>query len=107
VPVKVKVRTLVAFCESGDETEVWVPFCGAVVPLPEEEPLPEAVMEAVGRVRVGAVSPLVVLGIDVPVASAVPVKPVPVEMAASEENGQWKGTEEEASAPDEVGPGPW
>ena len=75
--------------------------------MPEDELLPDAVMEGAGRVRVGVASPLVVLGMDVPVASAVPVKPVPVEMAASEENGQWKGTEEEASAPDEVGTGPW
>jgi hypothetical protein len=107
VPVKVRVRTLVAFCEPGDETEVWVPFCEGAVPLPEEEPLPEAVMEAVGRVRVGAASSLVVLGMDVPVASAVSVKAVPVEVAASEENGQWKGMEEEEPVPDEVGPGPW
>ena len=48
-----------AFCESGDETEVWVPFCGGEVPLPEEdpspeeEPLPEAGVEADGRVTVG------------------------------------------------------
>lgn len=107
MPVKVKVNTLVAFCESGDETEVWVPFCEGAVPLPEEEPLPEAVMEADGRVRVGVVSPLVALGMNVPVASAVSVKAVPVETAASEENGQWKGMEEEASVLDEVGPGPW
>ena len=89
-----------AFCESGDETEVRVP-------LPEEEPLPDAVMEADGRVRVDVVSPLVLLGMNVPEASAVSVKPVPVETAASGEKGQWKGMEEEASVPDEVGPGPW
>jgi len=59
VPVRVRVRTPVAFCESGDETEVWVPFCGGEVPLPEEdpspeeEPLPEAGVEADGRVTVG------------------------------------------------------
>lgn len=107
VPVKVSVRTLVAFCESGREIEVWVPFCEGAVPLPEEEPLPEAVIEADGRVRVGVKLLVVVLRIDVPVASAVSVKPVPVEAAASEENGQWKGMEEEESVPDEVGPGPW
>jgi hypothetical protein len=77
------------------------------VPLPEEEPLPEAVMEADGRVRVGVASALVVLGTAVPVASAVSVKPVPVEKAVSEEKGQWKGVEVEESVPDEVGPGPW
>ena len=75
--------------------------------MPEEEPLPEAVMEGDGRLRVGVEPPLVVLGADVPVASAVSVKPVPVEKAVSEEKGQWKGMEEEESAPDEVGPGPW
>jgi hypothetical protein len=57
--------------------------------------------------RVGVASPLVVLGADVPVASAVSVKPVPVEKAVSEEKGQWKGMEEEESVADEVGPGPW
>jgi hypothetical protein len=77
------------------------------VPLPEEEPLPEAVMEADRRVRVGVASALVVLGTAVPVASAVSVKPVPVEKAVSEEKGQWKGVEVEESVPDEVGPGPW
>jgi hypothetical protein len=77
------------------------------VPLPEEEPLPEAVMEADGRVRVGVASALAVLGTAVPVASAVSVKPVPVEKAVSEEKGQWKGVEVEESVPDEVGPGPW
>jgi hypothetical protein len=107
VPVKVRVNTAVAFCESGDETEVWVPFCEGAVPLPEEEPLPEAVTEAGGRPRVGVASPLVVLGADVPVASAVSVKPVPVEKAVSGEKGQWKGMEEEESVADEVGPGPW
>jgi hypothetical protein len=107
VPVKVRVSTAVAFCESGDETEVCVPFCEAAVPLPGEELLPEAVMEAGGIPMVGVASPLVVLGADVPVASAVSVKPVPVEKAVSEEKGQWKGMEEEESAPDEVGPGPW
>ena len=107
MPVKVKVRTLVAFCESGDETEVWVPFCGAVVPLPEEEPLPEAVMEADGGVRVGVKLLLMVLRIDVPVASAVSVKAEPVEAGTFEEKGQWKRMEEEDSVPDEVGPGPW
>ena len=96
-----------AFCESGDETEVWVPFCEGAVLLLEEESLPEAVTEADGRARVGVVSPLVVLGMDVPVASAVSVRAVPMETAASEENGQWKGMEEEGSVPDEVGPGPW
>jgi hypothetical protein len=75
--------------------------------LPEEEPLPEAVMEADRRVRVGVASALVVLGTAVPVASAVSVKPVPVEKAVSEEKGQWKGVEVEESVPDEVGPGPW
>lgn len=75
--------------------------------MPEEEPLPEAVMEADGGVRVGVKLLLMVLRIDVPVASAVSVKPVPVEAAASEENGQWKGIEEEEPVPDEVGPGPW
>jgi hypothetical protein len=34
----------VAFCESGDEIEVWVPF--EAVLFPAEEPLPEAVAEA-------------------------------------------------------------
>jgi len=82
-------------------------FCEGAVPLPEEEPLPEAVVEADGRARVGVASPLVVLGMDVPVASAVSVKPVPVETGTFEEKGQWKGMEEEESAPDEVGPGPW
>jgi hypothetical protein len=100
VPVKVRVKTAVAFCESGEETEVWVP-------LPEEEPLPEAVMEADGRARVGVALPLVVLGTDVPVASAVSVRAVPVEAGTSEEKGQWKGMEVEESVPDEVGPGPW
>ena len=47
------MKTAVAFCESGDETEVWVPFCEGAVPLPEEEPLPEAGVEADGRVTVG------------------------------------------------------
>jgi hypothetical protein len=84
-----------------------VPLCGGAVPLPEEEPLPEAVMEADGRVRVGVASALAVLGTAVPVASAVSVKPVPVEKAVSEEKGQWKGVEVEESVPDEVGPGPW
>ena len=107
VPVKVRVRTLVAFCESGDETEVWVPFCEDAVPLPEGEPLLEAVAEVEGRGSVSVASPLVLLGIDDPVASAVSVKAVPVETAASEEKGQWKGMEEEASVPGEVGPGPW
>jgi hypothetical protein len=46
----------------------------------------------------------VVLGRDVPVASAVLVRAGPVE---SEEKGQWKGMEEEAPVPGEVGPGPW
>jgi hypothetical protein len=69
--------------------------------------LPEAVMEADRRVRVGVASALVVLGTAVPVASAVSVKPVPVEKAVSEEKGQWKGVEVEESVPDEVGPGPW
>jgi hypothetical protein len=77
------------------------------VPLPEEEPLPEAVMEADRRVRVGVASALVVLGTAVPVASAVSVKPVPVEKTVSEEKGQWKGMEVEESVPHEVGPGPW
>jgi hypothetical protein len=36
----------VAFCESGDEIEVWVPF--EAVLFPEEEPFPEAVAEADG-----------------------------------------------------------
>jgi hypothetical protein len=112
VPVKVRVKTAVAFCESGEETEVWVPFCEGAVPLPEEEPLPEAVMEADGRARVGVALPLVVLGTDVPVASAVSVRAVsvravPVEAGTSEEKGQWKGMEVEESFPDEVGPGPW
>lgn len=84
-----------AFCESGDEVEVCVPFCGGAVSLPEEEPLLEAVAEADERVR---------LGREEPVASAVLVRAVPV---ASEENGQWKGMEEEGSVPKEVGPGPW
>jgi hypothetical protein len=78
-----------------------------VVSLPEEEPLPEAVTEADGRVRVGVALLLAPPGRDVPVASAVSVKPVPVEMAGFEEKGQWKGMEEEASVPDKVGPGPW
>jgi hypothetical protein len=51
------------------------------------------------------VSLLVVLGRDVPVASAVLVRAVPVE---SEEKGQWKGMEEEeVPVPGGVGPGPW
>ena len=56
--------------------------------MPEDELLPDAVMEGAGRVRVGVASPLVVLGMDVPVASAVSVKPVPIETAGSEEKGQ-------------------
>ena len=65
-----------------------------------------AVAEADRRVRVSEVSSLV--DIDVPVAApAVSVKTVPLETADSEEKGQWKGMEEEASVPDEVGPGPW
>jgi hypothetical protein len=36
----------VAFCESGDETEVCVPF--EAVLFPDEEPLPDAVAEADG-----------------------------------------------------------
>jgi hypothetical protein len=51
-------------------------------------------------------SPLVVLGREVPVASAVLVRTEPVEGAVSEK-GQWKGMEEEAPVPGEVGPGPW
>ena len=82
-------------------------FCKGAVPLPEEEPLPEAVAEADGRVRLGALSSLVVLGNDVPVASAVSVKAVPVAEAESEEKGQWKGMEEKVPVPEEVGPGPW
>ena len=107
MPVKVRVKTPVAFCESGDETEVSVPFCEGAVLLPEEEPLPEAVAEADGRARLGVLLSLVVLGIDVPVASAVSVKAVPVVEAESEEKGQWKGMEEDVPVPEEVGPGPW
>jgi hypothetical protein len=44
------------------------------------------------------------VGGDVPVASAVLVRAGPVE---SKEKGQWKGMEEEAPVPGEVGPGPW
>jgi hypothetical protein len=36
----------VAFCESGDEIEVCVPF--EAVLFPEDEPLPDAVAEADG-----------------------------------------------------------
>jgi hypothetical protein len=57
-------------------------------------------------VRVCVASPLVVLGREVPVASAVLVRAEPVEGAVSEK-GQWKGMEEEAPVPGEVGPGPW
>lgn len=81
-----------------------MPFCGGAVLLPEDEPLPEVDAEADGRVRVSVMEPLVVLGRDEPVASAVLVRAVPV---ASEEKGQWKGMEEEGSVPEEVGPGPW
>lgn len=77
------------------------------MPLPEEELLPEAVMEGAGRVKVGVEPPLVVLGADVPVASAVSVNPVPVETAVSEEKGQWEGMEEEVPVGRETGPGPW
>ena len=107
VLVKVRVSTAVAFCESGDETKVWVPFCEGAVPLPDEEPLPEAVMDADGIARVGVALLLVLLGMDVPAASAVSVKAEPVEAGTFEEKGQWKGMEEEDSVPDEVGPGPW
>ena len=96
-----------AFCESGDETEVWVPFCEGAVLLLEEESLPEAVTEADGRAGGGEEAPRVVPGMDVPVAPAVSVRAAPKETAASEENGQWKGMEEEGSVTDEVGPGPW
>jgi hypothetical protein len=51
------------------------------------------------------VPPLMVLGRDVPVASAVLVRAEPVEGAVSEK-GQWKGIEE-APVPGDVGPGPW
>lgn len=88
MPVKVRLSTAEAFWESGDETEVSVPLCEDAVPLPEVEPLPEAMMDAGGRPRVGVASLLVVLGADVPLASAVSVKPVPVEKAVSEEKGQ-------------------
>jgi hypothetical protein len=88
VPVKVRVRTPVAFCESGEETEVWVPFCEDAVLLPAEESLPEAVVEAGGSLKVSVVAPPVVLGMTVPVASAVSVKAVPVAEAESDENGQ-------------------
>lgn len=61
------------------------------------ELLPEPVSEAEGSVAM-----LVVLGMEVPVAASAVLVSVEVE------KGQWKGTEEEeASAPDEVGPGPW
>ena len=77
------------------------------MPLPEDELLPDAVMEGAGRVRMGVASPLVVLGMDVPVASAVSVNPVPVDTGTSEEKGQWKGIEEEVPVGRETGPGPW
>jgi hypothetical protein len=48
----------------------------------------------------------VVLGREVPVASAVLARAEPVEGAVTEK-GQWKGMEDEAPVPGEVGPGPW
>jgi hypothetical protein len=75
------VRTPVAFWESGEETEVWVLFCEDPVLLPDEEPLPVAVAEAGGSLKVSVVSLVEVLERDVPVASAVSVKAVPVAEA--------------------------
>lgn len=52
-PVRVRLYVLVAFCKSGDESEVWVPFCVAEVPLPaepEDVKLMETVPVADGKV---------------------------------------------------------
>lgn len=87
-PVKVQVITPVPFRSSGDGNQVEIPvrFHEDVVLLPAN----------------GRVATLVVLGMEVPVAASAVLVSVEVE------KGQWKGMEEEeVSAPDEVGPGPW